>query len=133
MKLVLQHPYPIACLLACIAMLEGVTLEEVIRIAGSSEPPYGEPAKRLKAHFGTDYVCLSGPIIQGWGERTLGGFIREGKTMIGSVSSCIDPNYSHAVVIHEGRLYDPWHGIDPSWRWDRYIGSVTFHEFKGQR
>jgi hypothetical protein len=37
MKLVVQRPHPKACLLACIAMVEGIELDEIIRIAGSDE------------------------------------------------------------------------------------------------
>ena len=124
MKLVLQHPYPNACALACLAMLADVTLDAVIKAnGGSSERPPYETRNRLFTHFGIA-LPKEGYLIESFGDQTVAALMKKHSTMLCSVYSYIDGNFGHYVVLHEGQLYDPWDGMNPAWPWHRHIGQV---------
>lgn len=125
MKLVSQHPHPKACVLACIAMLERVTLDTVIGLAGSPEPPDYETRMRIAKFFGRErtYMTQSVPVIY-WGTDSLMELMRQASTYIVSVNSCLDPNFAHAAILHERELYDPFYGMNPQYPWDKTITRV---------
>lgn len=115
-KLVLQHPYPKACQHACIAMLAGAALEEVLAVAPSMPMSYED---RLKAwgHFGIEADGRSNIHIEVYGNDTPSCLCRRHPTILFSTFSHLDLSYSHQVLWHQGTLYDPLRGINPSWPW----------------
>ena len=123
MKLIMQHPHPKACVLACIAMVEGVNLETVIALAGDPGQPNYDTRLKIAKHFGRQYGYMSecGVPIQFWGEGNLMDMMRAHETLLVSVNSITDPNFSHAAVIHQRQLYDPHYGMNPTWEWDKVL------------
>ena len=130
MKLVMQHPHPQACELACLAMLADVTLDDIIKLVGSPRKPDSPDAERVREALGLRIVDAM--VVDGMGARCLGYLIPKHKTMIATLSSCVDVQFAHAVVIHGGQCYDPHWGMNPSWPWDKYISFVRIIEKKGE-
>lgn len=123
MELIRQDGFPDCCQQACIAMVSGKTLEEVIKMVGHSRRMgIGERNGIL------DSLGIKREIGKHGGEFLASGWnnIPQLKgTHLCSVYSFIDKDYAHAVVLHDGVLYDPWHGINPDWPWHRRIMTYT--------
>ena len=122
MKLVMQHPHPEACALACVAMIADSDLETVIKMAGTNARAGQDVCARVLKGFGLELleVCFTHAV----GETCMGGLMHRHKTLLCELSSCLDPGYAHAVVVHEGQCYDPNAGMNPSYSWDKYISHV---------
>ena len=58
----------------------------------------------------------------------LAQMMREHRTLWCSVYDFADPGFAHAVLIHDGQLYDPHAGMNPTWPWSRVIGNVAIAE-----
>lgn len=100
-------------------MLAGVTLEEIISLVGPERMAMREHEKvREKYRTGR---ADSGIMVQPMGQYCLGSLAKCNETLWLSVSDCIDPQYGHAVLLHQGQLYDPWCGMNPMWPWSRYV------------
>lgn len=126
MKLVTQHPHSKACMLACVAMIEGVSLQEVIQLAGSDQPPSEDSRRKITEHFGKEeFYNHRSWRVENYTNRSVGALIKQHTTLLCAVSSSIDPNFAHAVVIHNNDLYDPHAGMNPTWPWDRVITRVS--------
>lgn len=126
MKLVLQHPYPRACELACLAMLCDTDLATIIRIAGTDHEPDQSQRQPVLEHFGLGFVA--GYVTEGMGNHAIGALMRRHPTLLCSLSSYTDVNFAHAIVIHEGQCYDPSDGMNPVYPWHRYISRVRIYE-----
>lgn len=127
MNLVLQHPHAEACQHACVAMVAGVTLKDVIRVVGHERRLGIDERIRALAHFGIEHTAESFMVgvFAATNDNCLGYLIRNHRTLWCSVYSIVDGNYGHAVLIHDQQLYDPWHGLNPQWPWHRMIGSAA--------
>lgn len=125
MELVLQTTYPEGCQQACCAMLSGVSIEEIISLVGVGRmgnveheavvTKYGKGRAnhgKFIEHFTRDRNAM------------LGVLVREGGPHWLSLADCRDVQYAHAVLLHQGNLYDPWCGLNPMWPWSRYIQRV---------
>ena len=123
MKLVLQGQYRDACQQACIAMLTDLPIETVIAVLGKSRLASWDRADFLKSH-GIDCPNMS-YWIESVGANCIGGLMQIHSTLWLTLGSCVDMTYGHAVILHEGQLYDPFHGMNPSWRWDRSVVMAT--------
>ncbi len=136
MKFVSQRPHPNACALACLAMILDVSLDDVIAIAGSDERAALGTKRKVFEHYGREWPH-SAFIVEGFGDQALGALTQKYETLYCGVYSWKDPNFSHAVLIHNKDVYDPWDGINPSWPSDRYIGDAMpitqFKEHAGLR
>lgn len=122
MKLVLQTTYNEACQQACCAMLAGVSLEEIISLVGPGRMGNVEH-EQVVARYGKGRAN-HGRFIEHFTRENnalLGVLARDGDTHWLSVADCLDVQYAHAVLLHQGQLYDPWCGINPMWPWSRYI------------
>jgi hypothetical protein len=111
------------CQQACVAMLAGVTIEEVIGFIG--DKALGT-AERHKCH---ERFGIGRPSGASWHmvdavEHTLAKWVKAYRVLEGSVLCTRDPSYAHAVLLVDGHLYDPWRGIDPEWPWSRFIWKV---------
>lgn len=126
MNLVMQHPYPDACWLACLAMLVNSNIEEIVRIAGTAERWNFDGQDRVMKHFGLKLsrACVT----EGYGDRCLGGLMRQHDYLVCTWSSCLRPEYAHCTVVHGGHNFDPWNGMDPSYSWDTYVSRVAVYE-----
>lgn len=126
MELIRQEGHPKACILACIAMVEGATLDEVIRVAGSDQPPSAEARTKIAWHFGREemYQAKSYAVAH-YSDQCLAQFMRDYRTLMVSLSSCVNPNFAHCAVLHEGNLYDPHYGYNPMYPWDITIMRVS--------
>jgi len=122
-KLVLQGEHPNACQQACIAMLAGVELADVIAVIGS-EALGGQGREQALAHFGLK-LSRVGFTVEGWGENCLGALRKKYPTLWLRMSDCLDPGYGHAALLHENQVYDPFWGLNPRWPWHRYVSHAT--------
>jgi hypothetical protein len=116
--LVSQTGYPTGCQQACVAMLAKVNLEEVIHIVGPQALGFDELKKacdHYKVELGSKWI------MDYYGGYSLGGLVRKNKTFILSQCEAGNIHYSHAVLLHKGQLYDPYHGIDPTFTWRRWF------------
>lgn len=108
-------------------MLADVELKTVLDIAGIGRLSAGERYSALQ-QLGVKWDERTYPVAC-FGDnnnyRHLAQYLREHETVWASVFSAIDPQYSHAVLIHKGQLYDPYHGVDPMYPWHRIIGYVN--------
>lgn len=129
MQLVSQLPnYPSACQQACIAMLAGTSLEEVVKLIGGDRLSYGEKYKACE-HFGIKLeehklIVSAFPYDK---NKTLTQIQREyeGCPLWLSVYDRVDTSYGHATIFFRGSLYDPHHGINPhDWLWSRVISDA---------
>jgi hypothetical protein len=124
-KLVLQGQHSKACHHACIAMLAGRDLQNVIRDAGHDVQL--DLTIREKLY---DLYRLNVPrtrfIIQPFSDgQGLAELMRNHRTLLCSAMSWKDPGYAHSIVIHDGELYDPSDGMNPNWPWHRVIAMAT--------
>lgn len=126
MKLVRQDGHPNACWLACFAMFTDSDLATVIGIAGNDERHNFDGHERVTKHFGLKLAksCKT----EGYGDNCLGGLMRQHPVLFCSWSSCLDPNYAHETLIHDGHNFDPLFGVDPQYRWDKYVSRVRIYE-----
>jgi hypothetical protein len=125
MKLVMQQPHMSACKQACIAMLSGKTLEQVISDAGTDEKIDLSIRQRLFALYGIGGEIDLSWINEPFSDHSFGALAREHETLLCSVYSWVNENYAHAVIFHRGELYDPYDGMNPEWPWHRFIGQIT--------
>ncbi len=130
MKLIMQTGHPDACGHCCVAMVAGVTLDKVFEMARGDSYLGEMMIRELLRQLGCPTPDGS-YLIEAFGNRTIAALQRKHPTMILSVFSCIDPQYSHAVVLHKGDLYDPWSGMNPQWPWHRYIAIARAVERNG--
>lgn len=128
MRIVMQHPYSNACQQACIAMLAGVELQEVIRIVGEGRLGVGDKLDTCK-HFGivlSEYKI----VLQTFATREYGMTLTEirkqyaGCPLWISQYDCMDTSYGHAVLLHHDTLYDPFYGVNPQHLWSRRLTDV---------
>lgn len=126
MKIVRQSNHE-TCQQACIAMLGGVELEEVIRLVGDRALATNERREAF-AHFGIRYPEGEIGSVVGIVETPLVKLMREHKYLYCGVSDWKDPSWGHAVVIYDSHIYDPWRGIDPEWPWTRHIWKAMMVE-----
>lgn len=119
MELVLQGSYGEACQQSCVAMLAGVTLEDVISLVGPGRMGMAEHERcREKYRAGRHD---SGILVQPMGKDCLGALMKCNETLWLSVADCLDPQFGHAVLLHKGQLFDPAQGMNPAWPWNRYV------------
>jgi len=131
MKLVLQKEYWFACQQACIAMLAGVELKEVIDLVGP-EILTLERRDKCHAYFGL-VKPATGKFVHVLGGNygyNLSELMKEHDTWLCYVYDWVDDTYAHNVIIHEGSLYDPRDGIDPEWPWSRFIRQADAYTLK---
>lgn len=119
MKLVLQGNYHNACQQACLAMIIGVPIEDIIALVGAHRMGKTEHDLVFEK-YGVSRAdrCTK---IEGIGLDSLVGLRKRNSTLMLSVYDCMDANYAHAVLLHEGNLYDPYLGLNPQWPWSRVI------------
>jgi hypothetical protein len=126
MKLVLQHPHGSACQQACIAMLADRTIEQVIADAGTDGKIDITIRSRLYRLYGLTIPDESFAIAPfETNPRSLTWLMQNHTTLLCSLYDWKDIHYAHAIIIHNGDLYDPWHGMNPTWPWHRVIGQAT--------
>lgn len=122
MRLVKQDNHE-TCQQACIAMLAGIALDDVVQLVGDRALATSD-RRRAFDHFRIKYPEDEA----GWPvdsiEKTLPFFMRAHRTLWCQVLDARDPAWGHAVLLHARHLYDPWRGIDPSWPWSRWIWKV---------
>lgn len=125
---VAQLPYVNACQQACIAMLAGVAITEVIAVVGDIRLGVSEREKACN-HFGI-VRKESKIIIQTFAIRECGKTLTEIKQEYSgcplwlSLYDCMDSTYGHAVLFYNDILYDPWHGVNPQWLWSRRLSDA---------
>jgi hypothetical protein len=107
-------------------MIAGVDLDVVIAVAGNDERWNFDGHERVLKHFGLQLV--NSFVTAGYGDKCLGGLMRQHPVLVCSWSSCLDPSYAHETVVTEGRNFDPLFGVDPSYPWDRYVSRVRIYE-----
>jgi len=119
MKLVLQGQYQTACQQACLAMLADISIEDIIALVGPKRMDQAEHDKVFEK-YGVSRAdrCTN---VMGIGLDSLVGLRKRDPTLMLSLYDCMDANYGHAVLLHEGNLYDPYLGMNPSWSWSRHI------------
>jgi len=129
MELVEQKPYSKACTLACIAMIEGVSMQEIIDLCDYKEGSATHKHRELLAdHFcREDVYCSSGYMIEGTkvNGRALEQLHKEHGTLFCHVSDSLDFSFGHSVILHDNNLYDPHFGLNPQWTWSRHISRVS--------
>lgn len=124
MNLVLQGQYTNACQQACCAMLANVSIEEIIALVGPERMGKTEHDKVFEKYgVSRADTCTN---VEGIGLNSLVGLRKRNSTLMLSVYDTMDANYAHAVLLHEGNLYDPYLGINPHWPWSRVI-ALAFH------
>ena len=119
MRLVRQDNHE-TCQQACIAMLAGVTLDQVVQIVGDHALGMDERRKAFE-HFGIAYPQGESGFVVGQVENPLVRLIRDHRLLWCSVACVRDGSYGHAVLIYDRHMYDPWRGIDQDWPWTRHI------------
>jgi hypothetical protein len=120
-----QLPYSNCCQQACIAMLAGVTLAEVIALVGDARMGSME-SKKCEEKFGIKFG--RGFFTEAYGYHTVGGLSKNNRALWCGVWDSLDPGFAHNVLIVDRALYDPYVGINPAWPWSRYISQVTIVE-----
>lgn len=119
MRLVRQNNHE-TCQQACIAMLAGVEVEEVIKVIG--DRALGMKERRTAFdHFNIVYPDKESGFVVGQTENPLPKLMRDHRMLWCNVADAKDPNWGHAVLIYDRHIYDPWRGIDPEWPWSRHI------------
>lgn len=119
MRLVRQDNHE-TCQQACIAMLGGVTLDDVVAFVGHKA--LGMEQRRAAFNrFRIQYPEAEEGFVVGQVENPLARLIRDHRLMWCNVSCAKNGSWGHAVLIYDGHLYDPWRGIDPEWPWSRHI------------
>jgi hypothetical protein len=128
MKLVLQYPHPLACQHACYAMLTGQTLERIIADVGNDNRMDVTDRERIVKRYGLKLDVWSGSFIVGYfpidPTKSLATLMKQHRTLLCSVNDYRDASFGHAIVIHNGDLYDPHAGMNPTWPWSRVISHV---------
>lgn len=113
---VTQRPHEDACQQACIAMLTGKCLKDVIELCGSGR------INKDTRDAACPNVKFEHPIsIDALGVCSLGHLLRHNHILWCTVGSHIDLNMNHSVLISDSILYDPWCGVNPEWPWHWYI------------
>lgn len=113
-----QGEYRDACTQACLAMICGISLEEVIKEVGPARLGSTNASRFLKPRgmqVGAAYV------VEGFGCQSLPFLVSHNNTLWCSVYDALDRDFAHSVLIGEGDLLDPVHGVNPSWPWSRMI------------
>lgn len=119
MRLVRQDNHE-TCQQACIAMLAGVTLDDVVRFAG--DKALGTMERRAAFdQFRITYPESEAGFVVGQIEHPLARVIRDHRLLLCSVADAKNGSWGHAVLIYDQHLYCPWRGIDPEWPWTRHI------------
>lgn len=121
MKLIRQDGYSTGCQQSCLAMLAGVTLEEIIYMVGPQAMGHHEFMK-VCDHF--KIAVGSRWIMEYMGGTSLGGLVNRKRTCVLSQAEAGNINYAHAVLLHKGQLADPFHGMNPSYPWRRWFYSA---------
>jgi hypothetical protein len=119
MNLVRQDGFPQACQQACIAMIADVALTDVVAMVGTEPLSFADRTRAL-THFGFA-EDRSRYIVQGYGRDCLGALIRRHKVMLCRLADCLNVQFSHCVLISDGRMLDPDYGENPVWPWSRYV------------
>jgi hypothetical protein len=104
-------------------MLAGVELFEVINVVGQERLGTSERIKALK-HFEVELEEW-GYVVESFGKGTMASLTHKYKTLWVSVFDSVDVHFAHAALVHNGKLYDPHYGLNPTWTWSRYIGQAT--------
>lgn len=110
------------------AMLAGKSLDEVIAVVGYTDALKLEGEEKVVAAFGLKFDPRISFAVSAFGldsTKALGHLIREHKTLLCSVLDYNDVHYAHAVVIHNGQLFDPSCGMNPTWPWSRVISQAS--------
>lgn len=122
MEYISQHPHPEACQHACLAMLAGVSLKSVIDLVGDKR--LGVNERKIVCEKFSIPLTERRYLVEAFGENAIGNLIQKHKTILCSVYSALSIDFAHCVVIHDQKMFDPSMGINPSWPWNYYIGSV---------
>jgi hypothetical protein len=99
-------------------MLGKRTLEETIAIVGPQALGHWEFMKvcdQYKIEVGSKWM------MDLYGGHSLGGLFRKDRAHVLSQAEAGNINYSHAVLLYRGNLYDPYHGIDPAYSWRHWF------------
>lgn len=102
-------------------MICGVSLLEIIALVGPERLAEGE-RQRVCEHFGV--TIGDNYVVETYGNQSLSALSKHHKTMWVSVLDCVNPNFGHAVLFHDGNIYDPFYGINPQWPWSHRIASA---------
>lgn len=114
-----QKPFLICCQQACIAMLSGKSLSEIISLSGYKKLRSDERSRVLEKY--NIEISSMGYIVEGVGDNCIGALIKKHNILWCNLSSWKDPNYAHAVIIADETVFDPLDGINPKWDCDKYI------------
>jgi hypothetical protein len=122
-NLVLQGSYGNACQQACLAMLAGVPLSEVISFIGDHRLSR-EDHDKVCAYYGIEIDPVG--YRPAWMDTyRVGKMAKDHSTLLVSQFDWLDTAFSHCVLLHNGMMYDPAMGINPHWPWTRVIGMLS--------
>lgn len=109
-------------------MLADRSIDEVISVVGHANSLGAEEREKVIKAFGIKMDVWSSRMVAAFARdpyRNLAQMMRENRTLWCSVYDFLDPNFAHAVLIHDRQLYDPHAGMNPVWPWSRVIGNVA--------
>lgn len=119
-NLVLQGQYHNACQQACLAMLAGVTVEEVVSFIGDHRLD-GSDRQKVCDKYGIvlDKVSYQATWMDVY---RIGKMAKVHGTLLIDQFDWFDTAFGHNILLHNGQLYDPALGMNPHYPWTRVFG-----------
>lgn len=122
-NLVLQGSHSNACQQACLAMLAGVTVEEVVSFIGDHRL-MREDVRKVCERYDIEIDPVG--YQSTWMDKyRIGKMAKDYGTLMVSQFDWFDTAFGHCVLIHNGQLYDPALGMNPHYPWTRVFGFTS--------